>query len=312
MSKENINLALPTRLLICVTFHYVAARLIYLEQISKHFSSLGEQVTVFIITNTSNSTELNEINHVMKRALLDDYSIIVPEYLGHPYLLTWAHLSVFRKFYPQDIYSHFLYTEDDICITKENLIYWIREREILKPYGLIPSFIRYEFKNKEAEKFATDFSCHVNFHAMPNLKHKNYIYLNMSNPYQAVYLMDKELMGEHLHGESSDPDFGKWDFGQWDIRARAASGATFLNVPNKFLSRNVVRITFPDMQIDKNALIHHTPNNYTNNPNTRDGKILISQLIKKGFIWNLKSLFTKFKRLRKKLKKYIKLALVKK
>jgi hypothetical protein len=129
----------------------------------------------------------------------------------------------------------------------------------------------------------------------------------MSNPYQGVYLMDKELMGEHLNGESSDPDFG-----QCDIRARAASGATFLNVPSKFLSRNVVGIIFPNMQIDKNALIHHTPNNYTNNPNTRDGKILISQLIKKGFIWNLKSLFTKFKRLRKKLKKYISFALVKK
>jgi hypothetical protein len=299
MNKEDINIDLPTSLLICVTFHYDSARLIYLEKISKHFPSLGEKVTVFIITNTSNPSELNEIDRAIKNACICDYSIVVPEYLGHPYLLTWVHLGIFRKFYPQDIYSHFLYTEDDICITKENVMYWIRSRLILKPFGLIPSFIRYEFKNMRTEKYATDFVEFVNFHTMPIFKYdKKYAYLNMSNPYQGIYFMDKLLMREHLHGESSNPDFG-----QWDIRARAASGVTFLDIPNGFLSRNVVGFLLPEMQIDENSLIHHVPNNYTNNKNARNGKILISELVKKGGIWYFKSLLTNLKRLRKEYRK---------
>jgi hypothetical protein len=301
MNKENTNSDLPSSLLICVTFHYVTARLIYLEKISKHFPSLGEKVTVCIITNTSNPSELNEIDHVMKKSCGYDYSIIIAEYLGHPYLLTWVHLGVFRKLYPQDIYSHFLYTEDDICITKENVMYWIRSRLILRPYGLIPSFIRYEFKDLQTEKYATDFVKFVNYYAMPRLRYdKKYVYLNMSNAYQGVYFMDKALMREHLYGESSNPDFG-----QWDIRARAAAGVTFLDVPNGFLSRNVVGFVLPEMEIDENALIHHVPNNYTNNNNTRFGKILISQLVKKGFLCYLKSLLIKLKRFRKKIIKNI-------
>ena len=81
--------------------------------------------------------------------------------------------------------------------------------------------------------------------------------MNFNNPYQACYIMDRELMEEHLTGESSNPDFGIWD-----IRAKAAAGVTFFRIPNGFLSRNVFGVTVPTMKIDEDALVSHAANNY--------------------------------------------------
>jgi len=121
--------------------------------------------------------------------------------------------------------------------------------------------------------------------------------MNLDNAYQACYLMDRELMEEHLHGESSNPDFGRWD-----IRAKAAAGLTFFCVPKGFLSRNVVGVIMPTMQIDGDALIHHTANNYANNEDAPNGKILISELIKSDFYGYLKFIIKNLSSL-KRLKK---------
>jgi hypothetical protein len=57
----------------------------------------------------------------MTEVCIDHYEVIIPEYLGHPYLLTWSHLKVFRQNYPDKNYTYFLYIEDDMCITQENV-----------------------------------------------------------------------------------------------------------------------------------------------------------------------------------------------
>ena len=44
-------------------------------------------------------------------------------------------------------FSHFLYLEHDILLSKKNIIYWNVSRKILKSFNLIPGFIRIE-KNK--------------------------------------------------------------------------------------------------------------------------------------------------------------------
>jgi hypothetical protein len=50
--------------------------------------------------------------------------IVTPKYLGHPYLLTWSHLDVFRKMYKiDDNISHFMYLEDDVEIKLNNIEY---------------------------------------------------------------------------------------------------------------------------------------------------------------------------------------------
>lgn len=262
-----------SNLLIGITFHFVEERLEFLNKISAYFSQLSHQLKVFVVTNTESLDNHKKI----LAAVGTNIEIYVPKLIGHPYLLTWAHFDVFRKFFQteQDI-THFMYLEDDILITPDNIKYWLEGRETLRHIGLIPSFLRYEIDSQETIMRSTDVTSRVELCKTPRvtLYNKNYGYINLPQSYQGMYILDRELAQEHLFGPSSSPDFGKWL-----IRERAAQGLTFANIPLGYTSRYVVGFNLDVNQIDPNALIHHTPNNYANNPQTVHGKIPIKELI---------------------------------
>ena len=240
---------------------------------SAYFSQLSRNTRVFVITNTESLDNHKKI----VAAVEADIKIYVPKLIGHPYLLTWAHFDVFRKlFQTEQNLTHFMYLEDDILITPENIEYWLEGRANLRNIGLIPSFLRYELAAQETLMRSTDVTSHVKLNEIPrvNFHNKNYCYINLPQPYQGMYLFDRELAEEHLFGPSSNPDFGIWG-----IREKAAQGLTFANVPSGCTSRNFVGFKLDRNQIDSRALIHHTPNNYANNPQTKFGKIPINELI---------------------------------
>lgn len=262
-----------SNLLIGITFHFVEERLDFLNKISVNFSHLAFKTKVFVVTNTNSIEDHRKI----QAAVQTDVEIYVPHLLGHPYLLTWAHFDVFRNIFQtnQNI-SHFMYLEDDILITKNNINYWLEGRENLRGFGLLPSFLRYELIDQETLMRSTDVKTHIELKKVPqvNFGKKNYCYINLPKPYQGMYILDRDLAKEHLFGPSSSPDFGIWG-----IREKAAQGLTFANVPSGFTSRNLVGFNSDLNQIDPDALIHHTPNNYANNPKSSFGKIPINELI---------------------------------
>lgn len=280
------------KLIIAVTFYYVEERLKYLSAISLEFANLANEIQVFIITNT-----IDEAHHGKIIASLDGRlkaEIFVPELLGHPYLLTWCHAGIFREQFEQDeSISHFMYLEDDILIRPDNIAYWLKAREDLRPYGLIPSFLRFELKTGDTEPYSSDVTRKTPFSQLPKVKvSDNYYYINLPKPYQGMYLMDRDLMKEHLFGPSSNPDFGIWN-----IREKAAQGLTFANVPEGYFSRNLVGYDNSINQIDSHALIHHTPNNYANNPDTGFGDTSVSELVDRSLAGHLHS-FLKRKKIR--------------
>jgi hypothetical protein len=124
---------------------------------------------------------------------------------------------------------------------------------------------------------------------IPKIKiSESYWYLNMSQPYQAMYLLDRDLAKEHLF----DNPLEKRET-IWGIRETAASGLTFVKIPNGFTSRVVVGFNYDTFKIDSDSLIHHLPNNYINRPLSEHGKIKIEDLILRKrnlfyFVVNLK------------------------
>jgi hypothetical protein len=261
------------KLLIAVTFHYNPSRLIYLERIAKWFSSLAKEVQVVVVTNAESMPLYESIQNIFKVNI----KIVTPKYLGHPYLLTWSHLDVFREMYKiDDNISHFMYLEDDIEIKLNNIEYWLRVREDLRYSGFIPSFMRYEIPDFQSIKKSTDVTKQVNFADIPKLikNEGKYCYVNIPQCYQGMYLLDRELAHEHFFGESSSPDFGVWG-----IREKAAQGLTFAKVKPGFFSRNLLGFNTFEKVVDEDALIHHTPNNYANDPGSIFGKLSVDQLI---------------------------------
>jgi hypothetical protein len=262
------------KLMIAVTFFFNEGRLQYLSKIANHFPTLADEVSVSVVTNADTEEEHEKIYTALPG--LRDVNIFVPRLLGHPYLLTWSHLDVFRNFYLQDKrISHFLYLEDDLEVKIDNVNYWLAAREYLRPLNLIPSFLRYEIKDGGTEFLSTDIVKRVNLANLPKIKvNANYLYINIPKLYQGTYLMDRELAAEHFFGPSSSPDFGIWA-----VREKAAQGLTFSNVPDGFHSRNLIGFRLSTQSIDVAALVHHTPNNYANNCSSPFGKIPVSKIV---------------------------------
>jgi hypothetical protein len=262
-----------TKLLVAITFHFNEERLGYLEAVASELGSFAENIQVVIITNESNPACHEKIRN--RLPTLSSLEIFVPKLLGHPYLLTWSHMEVFRSYFKScDDISHFLYLEDDILIRKENIKYWLKGREALNAHQIIPSFLRCEVGERSSIKVATDITASVSFFWVPKIKiSSGYYYANLPQPYQGMYLLDRPLAEKHLFGLSSSPDFG-----YWAIREKAAQGITFWEVPKGCFSKNFVGVEAIKNSIDPGALIHHLPNNYANNPETKFGKIPIDKI----------------------------------
>jgi len=268
------------KLAIAVTFHYREERIKYLEKISTQFDTLAQVVSVYILTNEADNDKKSNILRCVKQSSNFFVEIHTPTYLGHPKLLTWSHFCIFKRLlYTDPSITHFMYLEDDIFVTRTNIEYWMKARRELKSMKVIPSFLRFENKPCSLQLYSTDCTKKYSFYRLPKFKlSEDYYYINLPEPYQGMYLLDRELMTEHLHGPSSIPEYTPWG-----ISEKAAAGLTFMNVPNGCYSRNFVGYEAKEKRIDPSCLVHHLPNNYSEDLNSPHGKIKIDELVAFSF-----------------------------
>lgn len=262
-------------LLVGLTFHFNYERIKYLEKVTTFLDDLAVQVRLIIVTNTKIISELQIIRDATRNK---NFQIFTAHDLEHPHLLTWQHMDLFRgEFVKEPSITHFMYLEDDIQIKQKNISYWLKAREELRDFGFVPSFVRYEIMDNNLELRSTDILKPMIYGKIPKLVlTSSYSYLNLKQPYQGMYLLDRELAIEHLFQNQL-----KGRSGSWGVRETAASALTFINVPSGFTSRNLVGFYSDEFEVDSGALIHHLPNNYANNPNSGFGKIKISQVVLK-------------------------------
>jgi hypothetical protein len=183
--------------------------------------------------------------------------------LGHPYFLTWSHKDVFRQLIKTDpAITHYLYLEDDILITQENIEYYLEGESRLAHRKFFPSFVRYEIDN-DGIMYAIDIMKQQIFHAMSIFQYSNdYYYVNFSYTYQGIYLLNSYFMYEYFNSRADNPDYNT----VWGIREQNTAVILFHNVPNGFKSRNLVGCIYQnnEIKLDRRCLIHHLPNKYIN------------------------------------------------
>jgi len=273
--EDNSSFLLNGTLNICVTFHFNLNRLDYLRESISNVKALADVVNLTILTNRSDSESASLIKDVIPQDL-NSAEIVSPGLLGHPFFLTWIHFDVFREIItngsPGD---YFLYKEDDITFTGENVQYWNEGKKDLEGTPFYPSFVRFEQLNPQAGKFLTDITKRSRLWRLPKVKkNRQRCYVNFAENYQGLYLLDREGMELHLNSKSSHPDNGVWG-----IREKATRGLSLHAVPKKFFSRNLVGINTTSKQIDPRALIRHLPNNYLEDPNSPHAKIRVDKCI---------------------------------
>ncbi len=265
------------KLAICVTFHYVEERLTYLAELSSRFGSLAQSAAPTVVTNTTLPEHHRRIRDIFTKDRID-ISIFAPQGLGHPYLLPWSHFVVMRERFTDQSFSHFLYLEDDLLCTQEHINYLLEAREMLRPLGLIPALFRVEHNPTDREWYSSDLTETVDTATSPRISlpiDNGLGFINLPQPYQGMYFLDRELMAEHLSGPSSGPDHGTWG-----IREKAAQGLTFARVPQGFTSRVMVPYYEKEKRFAQCCLVHHMPNSYVLHPFTRKGKLKVRDVFR--------------------------------
>lgn len=270
MTNAKTSPPLVEHLAIAVTCFDSGDKRILLAEISQEWSSLAKRVRVYIVTNNPKNSDIREF---VKRNTGLDIVVVNPNIVGHPFLLTWIHRELFRRSFEEGSVSHFLYLEDDIRFGRDNLEYFLENEEALRKFGLFPGYLRYEVDDA-GTLFASDILRTESVQLLPRvIKNPHYLFLNMRNPYQGMYLMSRALFAEFVASDAFTPDEGRWG-----IRERAAAGLTFEKVPQDCFSRNFVGY-IPGEGFDPRSLIHHVSNNYAKDKDSRWASIPLSQVI---------------------------------
>ena len=260
-------------LAVAVTFFYDESRFQYLDQIATHFPHLARATSVWVVTNSHEPSQHDRIRESFAGC---DVHIVVPNYLGHPHLLPWVHRDVFRALFDErpDI-THFLYVEDDLEIRPETVDYWLEARDVLAPFGLIPSFLRVEY-NEDGVAYSSDVYRREHIKNLPRLEDEEGYWVNIRYPYQGCYLMDRELFGEFLSSRTFSPDSGSWN-----IREKASQGLIYANVPSGCLSRAFIRLDRHG-RVNPAAYVRHLPNNYVAQKQNKYGSIPADDIVSMG------------------------------
>jgi hypothetical protein len=197
-----------------------------------------------------------------------------------PWNLVWEHKKLLKNDYlisgTEDL---FLYLENDMLFTQDNLDYWLSNRNQLNEFNLIPSFLRVEFNSIKNSWVAIDqFGVnHLNISSIPNLSLNSLTFVQLPNPYSALFLLDYELASEYIFSDAFDMEKSR-GFIWWDKGARASMGVQFLNVPEEFESRHVIGIIKDTKSIASGALVHHLPNLYCRQPKLKNNYPQIEKL----------------------------------
>lgn len=239
------------KLWVNVCFYYVEERL---EQFRKVVDNLLSIPNIKLIINSNVNFDSNLPIHTAE--------------LGDPYWHTWEHKKYMSEFLESD-YTHFAYLEGNIEVQKKTFDYWVRTRELFKQNNInfIPATHRVQINGGQV--YSLDCTHHQSHR--PTIMVEGQKFISLSEPYQGMFIMDKELVKEHI--DSSYYSFGQK--GSWGIRESANLGNMFVNIPPGYGHRYMLPLNnFSD------TWVTHFGTDYHGDKNSPHAKIKIEDLFR--------------------------------
>ncbi len=269
------------RLLVCVTFHYVAARLVWLQQVLACFSRYEIPFHLIVVTNTVHPAEVASIMGLVPPSGSMQVECRSFDGMAHPFELTWAHKLIIAQEFLAGDRTHFVYVEDDILIPPESFAYWLDYRASLGRRGLIPGFVRVEREPASGVLFATDQMGPTQLDRMRMVRAGPWMFTNADSPYTGSFILDRDLAAEYVASASFSKTGSMAVKPNWGIRERAAMGLSFEAVPRFFWSRLVVPFAPSTLRIPEFAHVTHAPANYAQDPASDLAKIPLDAMLLK-------------------------------
>jgi len=304
INAQYVTRAATSRLLIAIAFHFVKDRLGYLDNVLQSLAVFPVQRRdIVVFTNTTNIAEQESIRKLFHKAgLVDgcDARLVVEGNLPNPRNLAWAHKKLISGPFLalSSSYSHFVSLEDDLPLTFENFVYFLVARDILRPFGLVPAFLRTEWSAERECRVNTDSFIPVMLAQRPFILDGDYAFVALDNPSYSAFILDQDLAKEYVNSRWFDlkrsdevNPFGLFEGAllglifqkppapfQFGIIERAAMGLTFENPPAPFAYRAVVPVSITTRIAPQCAWLAHVANNYADNSNCHNARIAMTDL----------------------------------
>lgn len=267
MRSAELETALASRLLICITCLYRPERLRYLYQVLRSVSDfLVARMDVVVVTDTSAPDEVSILQRMLHAYFPAGAARVQSFEVADPKDLTWRHKQVLRDVFlgGGTTYTHFLYLEDDILFSYRNFLYFLRYRHDLGRLGLVPSFVRVEYQEADHRFYATDLWYRVALDTRRVIELGDCLFTDPAIPHLAMFLMDHALAEEHVRSPSFDPELSGTMGIDYGYIERSAMGIAFDNVPEGFRTRCVIPLDPTTRAPRVETWIYHLPNTYAN------------------------------------------------
>jgi hypothetical protein len=237
-----------------------------LKKVCSSYLKLSKNVKIFIHTNKKLKNNNKKIKFIFH-----DLSKI------HPYKLTWVCRKLMLR--QKNLFDIFIYGEDDLLFTKDNLNYWLKYKDICLNDDFNLGFLRVEKRKKNNLLYSSD----------QITKIKNYVLLKkekfakLESSYSALWVYTKEELKKFSKTKYWNFNF-KWITvsGILLIREMSAVGWHGENMNGQYMNRyKATIIPIKNNKLNKASFIKHISNNYANNPAGLFGSLKVDCLLSK-------------------------------
>ena len=252
-------------ILVCTPSPFDPARFRHLWMTVRLLSGLGcRRVKTIVLTDAVDSKDLQRLRQLV--GPISDETVIRPECnLNDLRDLPWRHKKIIQEEFLSDTspFDLFIYLEDDIFLTSENVAYFVAFRQALDRIGFIPSFIRCEYNLIQHRVYSIDQVARQPILPHQKLQIGHATFVNSDYPFCAMYIFDRALARAHLGTRSAAQELSA-AVENWGVIELASAGQMFENVQSGFFSRYLVPVEPDTLQLLPACVVHHSSDKYTN------------------------------------------------
>lgn len=281
------------KFLIFVTAHDPLSRFDALLKTLRGYEEIPGIKDVFIYIDYEHRQDESTFKELISsNVTFNSIQVIVASEEWRGYSLTWAHKGLLREAVLNKYYDFYIYTENDMCFTSENFLYWFLYKDKLKQLNLEPGFCRYESYgslmvpfdnhrvwqiNKPTRDVWGDRPYQVNAHLTP-LDSWFVGFISLGNPYMGMMILDQEMAERYISSQSFDPvkSFDLTEFRCWPLADRSSMGLAFDCLRQGQEHRRVVPVVKngDKLQIAPCGLIEHCDTKYSSELEGKLGQVL--------------------------------------
>lgn len=259
MAKHSITVSIAA--------HYVPERARYLAEALASIATWDEpHVAVTIVTNNLALAEHDDLVDAIAAVERSGFSISFEHATGleHPFHLPWWHKQELSEW--AEARGHhddlFLYIEDDMAISKENIAYVRRYLPSAKAAGCLPALLCYE-RAPSGKTFVAGFRGPQLVQPREIVELDGQRFIAPQFPYWPGFVMDRELAREYLRSPWAERESANLqaEGPRDDPRVQAALGLTYVDVPDGLPSRNILPVDDAWQPLPE-CMALHTPGNY--------------------------------------------------